>query len=203
MVTVFSIIATLLIIFYLYTVRGGYTPYRASLALILGGAVGNIIDRVFYAKIFGSGALFQGHVVDFIHVNVWRGYVPDAIPFFGGKYMALFPIWNVADMSIVAGVVGILVFQRKFHERLAAQQEAAKADPDTSPVVEIPVDPVATTYPAEPDPLVMDERFDDVPPATAFDDPLPPTADADAPPPLWEPPPIPGDGNAEETPKKI
>lgn len=203
MVTVFSIIATLLIIFYLYTVRAGYTPYRASLAFILGGAVGNIIDRVFYAKIFGSGALFQGHVVDFIHVNVWRGYVPDAIPFFGGKYMALFPIWNVADMAIVAGVVGILVFQRKFHERLAAQQEAATAEPDASVVEETSVADEITTHSAEPDPLVMDERFAEVPPPAPFEDPVSPTVDADPPPPLWEPPPIPGDGSAEETPKEI
>ena len=49
-------------------------------------------------------------------MNVWRGYVPDGIPFIGGSYMALFPIWNVADMSIVLGVVGILFFQKRFHD---------------------------------------------------------------------------------------
>ncbi|MDX1548466.1 MAG: signal peptidase II [Rhodothermales bacterium] len=127
MVTIFSIIATFLIILYLVKVRHGYTPYRTSLAFILGGALGNIIDRVFYAVLFGNGPLFQGHVVDFIHVNMWRGYLPDALPLIGGEFVALFPIWNVADMAIVAGVVGILVFQKRFHEGLIAE-DAADAD---------------------------------------------------------------------------
>jgi signal peptidase II len=199
MVTMFSIIATLLIIFYLYTVRKGYAPYRASLALILGGAIGNIIDRVFYASIFNDGPLFQGHVVDFIHVNVWRGYIPDAIPFFGGNYMALFPIWNVADMAIVLGVVGILIFQRKFHERIAAQQEAAHVDSEATPVV-AGADVAETSTFAQPDPAVLDEPLIE-PPDADLDDPAISLDDQDAPPPRWEPPPIPGDGSPEETPK--
>lgn len=116
MVTAFSLMATLLIIAYLYSVRNGYGPYVASLAAILGGAIGNIIDRMFYGVIYGNGGIFTGKVVDFIHINVWRGYVPEDIPWIGGTYMALFPIWNVADMVIVAGVIGILIFQHRFHE---------------------------------------------------------------------------------------
>ena len=114
---IFAILVTVLVLWYLYSVRSGYAPYLTSLALILGGAVGNIIDRVFYGLILGYGDLFMGKVVDFIHVDVWRGYLPEAIPFVGGAYLPLFPIWNVADMAIVVGVVGILVFQRRFHER--------------------------------------------------------------------------------------
>ncbi|MFQ5568883.1 MAG: signal peptidase II [Rhodothermales bacterium] len=128
LITAFSIIATLLIIVYMFRVRKGYTPYRASLGLILGGAIGNIIDRVFYGVIMGYGGLFEGRVVDFIHVNVWSGYVSDAVPLFGGKFMALFPIWNVADMAIVIGVVGILVFQKRFHQRMIEASEAASID---------------------------------------------------------------------------
>ena len=125
MVTVFSIIATALIIAYLVSVRRGYGPYRASLALILGGALGNIIDRVFYGVLFGYDGFFTGRVVDFIHVNLWRGYVGEAVPFIGGTYVQLFPIWNVADMAIVAGVVGILIFQAKFHHQQAHASPAA------------------------------------------------------------------------------
>jgi len=128
MVTAFSIVATILIIIYLYRVRKGYALYRASLALILGGAIGNIIDRMFYGMLFGYGNFFQGRVVDFIHVNLWSGYVSDAVPLVGGTYMALFPIWNVADMAIVVGVVGILVFQKKFHKILAEAAEAREAE---------------------------------------------------------------------------
>ena len=133
MVTAFSIVATLLIIVYLYRVRKGYKPYRASLALILGGAIGNIIDRMFYGMLFDYGSFFQGRVVDFIHVNLWSGYVPDGVPLIGGSYMALFPIWNVADMAIVTGVVGILVFQKKFHKILAEAEEAKAAGDEEAP----------------------------------------------------------------------
>ncbi len=147
MVTIFSIVATLLILLYIFKVGNTYFPYQASLALVLGGALGNIIDRIFYGVILGYDTFFLGKVVDFIHVNVWRGYVPDYIPFFGGSYLALFPIWNVADMSIVAGVIGILLFQKKFHERLAkgrpeasegvgGEQRAAQTDGAPAPGAE-------------------------------------------------------------------
>lgn len=134
-VTVFALLATLLILYYMVHVRDGYAPYRMSLAMILGGALGNIVDRVFYGQLFGYGNYFQGRVVDFIHVNVWRGYVPEAVPGLGGSYLSLFPIWNVADMAIVAGVVGILWFQRTFHEQYAAALAPPDAllTPETAP----------------------------------------------------------------------
>lgn len=131
LITILALGATLLILVYIFHVRDGYAPYRYSLALILGGALGNIIDRIFYGKLFGYADLFQGQVVDFIHVNLWRGYIPESIPLLGGTYAALFPIWNVADMAIVIGVVGILLFQRTFHEEWQ-QAELDAAQPDTS-----------------------------------------------------------------------
>lgn len=125
MIAIFSVIATILIVVYLFKVGGIFTPYRISLSFVLGGAIGNIIDRVFYGKIIYGEPLFLGRVVDFIHVNVWRGVVPEAVPFLGGKYLALFPIWNVADMAIVCGVVGIMWFQKSFHLKIQNMQEAA------------------------------------------------------------------------------
>lgn len=136
MVTVFAIAATLLIVYYMVRVQHSYLPYLSSLALILGGAVGNIIDRVFYGVLFNYGHFFQGQVVDFIHVNLWRGYLPEAIPVVGGSYLALFPIWNVADMAIVVGVVGILLFQKTFHDRYAPERsprEEARAATNAVP----------------------------------------------------------------------
>lgn len=133
LVTVLSLIATGMIVAYLFTIKGGYKPYLASLALILGGALGNIIDRISYGVIYNHGALFTGEVVDFIHVNIWRGYVPGGLPLLGGSYVALFPIWNVADMAIVIGVVGILTFQNQFHER-RAEAFALTGVPDHSSV---------------------------------------------------------------------
>ncbi|MBO6577394.1 MAG: signal peptidase II [Rhodothermales bacterium] len=147
LVTIFSIVATILIVVYLARVGRLYAPYRYSLSLVLGGAVGNIIDRVFYGAIWYDEPLFLGRVVDFIHVNLWRGHVPEAIPFIGGNYIALFPIWNVADMAIVTGVAGILIFQRSFHRAMAAMEVSA------SPVVAgtAPIDGVAPNDPLAPD----------------------------------------------------
>jgi signal peptidase II len=154
LITIFSLIATVLIIAYLYKVGGMYKPYRISLSMVLGGAIGNIIDRVFYGKILYDEPLFLGKVVDFIHINVWRGVVPEGVPFLGGKYLALFPIWNVADMAIVLGVVGILFFQRRFHE-LTEKQLTGTADAKTgeeSNLEEVgeTVAPAAATGPESP-----------------------------------------------------
>ena len=62
---------------------------RFALALVLGGALGNWIDRVFYGVIFDGAPFFQGRVVDFIGVNI------RPLPF----------IFNVADASLTAGII--------------------------------------------------------------------------------------------------
>jgi signal peptidase II len=127
LITVFAVAATALIIVYLWRIRGAYPPYRLSLALILGGALGNILDRIFYGLIYGYGPLFQGQVVDFIHVDL--GVVD--LPLFGPR--RLFPIWNVADMAIVVGVVGFMIFQGAFHRQLAAGTAPDPLTDDESP----------------------------------------------------------------------
>jgi signal peptidase II len=125
-ITVLSLLATVLVSVYIYQVRNGYAPYVWSLSLILGGALGNIVDRVFYGVLLDYGPLFTGRVVDFIHVSLWRGFIPEAVPLLGGAYMELFPIWNVADMAIVLGVVGVLFFHQTFHERRHASPEETR-----------------------------------------------------------------------------
>jgi signal peptidase II len=126
-VTILSLVATLLVGAYVYQVRNNYAPYRWSLALILGGALGNIIDRVFYGVLLDYGPYFTGHVVDFIHVSLWQGFIPQGLPFLGGSYLELFPIWNVADMSIVLGVVGVMLFHQTFHDRRYARRKRRQA----------------------------------------------------------------------------
>lgn len=125
-VTVLSMIAAALVAWYLYSVRSGYWPYRASLAMVLGGAVGNIIDRIFYGVLMGYDRFFMGRVVDFVHVDMGHVVVPEFLPLLGGSYIALFPIWNVADMAIVGGFVGLLIFQNAFHRRAVRRIEEAK-----------------------------------------------------------------------------
>ena len=129
-VTVLSMIATCAVAVYIYWVRNAYAPFRWSLSLIFGGAIGNVIDRVFYGVLLDYGTWFTGHVVDFIHVSLWKGFIPNVVPLIGGAYMELFPIWNVADMAIVIGVVGVLFFHRTFHERRLAEQQAELSAPE-------------------------------------------------------------------------
>lgn len=134
-VTILSLVATCLVVFYIYRVPSTYGPYRWSLALILGGAFGNIIDRVFYGLLLDYGELFTGRVVDFIHVSLWQGFIPEDVPLLGGSYLELFPIWNVADMSIVLGVVGVMLFHRPFHRH---REEEALAQVKPSPATQRP-----------------------------------------------------------------
>jgi len=138
-VTILAIIATAMIVIYLRAIRDQHLGYRTSLALILGGAIGNIVDRIFYAKMFGYGGFFRGEVVDFIHFDLWSGRLPEWIPLLGNRYMALFPIWNVADMSIVIGVGLVLLFQKAYHrQRLAIESgvgEETFVDASESPAV--------------------------------------------------------------------
>ncbi len=104
----------------------------ASFALILAGALGNIIDSAFYGMLFSSspyhGGLatflpegggyapfLQGKVVDMFYFPLFRGNFPEWIPFLNGRSFIFFrPVFNIADVSITTGVINILLFQRKF-----------------------------------------------------------------------------------------
>jgi len=140
LIPVMALIATTLIGGYLYYVRKGYAPYTVSLAFVMGGALGNLVDRVFYGVWFEYGPLFQGRVVDYLHINVWRGYVPPEVPFWGGTYATLLPIFNLADVFILGGVIGLLVYQGRYHQQLArAKQDPGPEDtasPFAAPAVE-------------------------------------------------------------------
>lgn len=98
-----------------------------ALSLIFAGALGNIIDSVFYGVLFenshgqvanflpekGYDTIFHGKVVDMLHFPIWRGVLPDWIPLIGGQYFSFFePVFNVADMAISTGI-GVLIFFNK------------------------------------------------------------------------------------------
>jgi signal peptidase II len=105
--TLFSIAASIGILLYLLRIRDGSFIARLSLAMILGGAIGNLIDRVFYGVIFGEGALLYGRVVDFIDVDFFN------IDFLGYA-INRWPVFNIADASVSIGVVLLLLFHRRF-----------------------------------------------------------------------------------------
>jgi signal peptidase II len=112
--SLFSIVASVAIIAYLYSARSERFGFRVSLALILGGAVGNLIDRVFYGVIFHEAPLFYGRVVDFIDVDFFD------INLFGYQ-ISRWPVFNIADAAVTCGVIFLLFF----HRSLAPEESAA------------------------------------------------------------------------------
>ncbi|UCH61724.1 MAG: signal peptidase II [Fidelibacterota bacterium] len=94
--TALSIAATILILYYLYRERASHPGIRISLALVLGGAIGNLIDRLVF-----------GQVVDFLDFGV-------------GKYR--FFVFNVADSAVTVGVALFLLLTTFFYPQ---RQEAA------------------------------------------------------------------------------
>ena len=103
--SIFSILASIGILLYLYKARNENLAFRISLAMILGGAVGNLIDRVFYGALFNEGPLFYGKVVDFIDSDFFN------IDIFG-YHMSRWPIFNIADASVTCGVILMLFAHR-------------------------------------------------------------------------------------------
>lgn len=132
MLSLFRILAVIGIGWYLRQLIRNHTPTGVVLciAAILAGALGNIIDSVFYGVIFsettytqvaemfpeggGYTSLMHGRVVDMLYFPVINGYYPEWFPIWGGKEFEFFrPIFNIADTSISVGVIIMLLFQRK------------------------------------------------------------------------------------------
>lgn len=119
LLTLFSLAAMFGIVYLLWRVRREASALPVFIALILGGAAGNLIDRIFYGVWFApindyAGGLFFGRVVDMVYVDIFEGYLPDWIPIWGGDYIFLWPIFNAADAAISTGVITIIVFQNRF-----------------------------------------------------------------------------------------
>lgn len=87
-------------------------------ALILGGALGNVIDSTFYAVLLDNAphdapmTWFHGQVIDMFYLDIWETRLPHWIPLLGGKYLSFFPIFNIADVAIFLGVIAILVSRK-------------------------------------------------------------------------------------------
>lgn len=113
-VTALSILATLGICYYLYRTQRKNIYYRIAFGLIIGGAVGNLIDRAFY-----------GQVVDFIHFDIYNGML-------FGKYVSLWPIFNVADAAITCGVAVMFIWYRYVFEEAPASPASAVENPTST-----------------------------------------------------------------------
>lgn len=113
-----------------YLIRQSLRPvhggFLVCLALIWGGAIGNVIDSTFYGVLLHNapfGAVtpwFHGQVIDMLFFPIAEFYWPTWVPIVGGDYFLFFsPVFNIADSSIFLGVFFILIFQKRFfvHEQ--------------------------------------------------------------------------------------
>lgn len=113
-------------------------------ALILAGALGNLIDSMFYGMIFtessfhlgkmvpfgqGYGKLFHGRVVDMLYFPIIDTTWPSWVPVKGGSPLTFFdPVFNIADAAISTGVITLLVFQKKFIQKTNLKVPPAVAE---------------------------------------------------------------------------
>lgn len=122
LLTLFRIVAVAGIIYYMVYQyrRGAHRGFLICLALILAGAVGNIIDSVFYGVMFSDinryvGGWFHGQVVDMLYFPIIETHYPSWSPINAGEEFIFFrPVFNLADASISTGVIAIFVFQKRF-----------------------------------------------------------------------------------------
>lgn len=113
-ITLFSLIASLGLIIYLYTVRNENFGFKLALAMILGGAIGNFIDRAFYGIIYDYAPLFYGKVVDFLDFDFLN------LTLFGRSYDR-FAIFNIADSSVTIGIFLLLFLYRNHGKEVNTQ----------------------------------------------------------------------------------
>lgn len=139
--SIFRIIVVGGIFYYVYTLlkKKTHKGFLFSLALIIAGALGNIIDSAAYGLIFDRGSVYDAHyqdyiaysgiaeangggyapflmgnVVDMIHLTTEITY-PSWSPIHAGQTRELFPpVFNIADSAITVGIILILLFQKRF-----------------------------------------------------------------------------------------
>jgi signal peptidase II len=111
-----------ILVYLLRSIETASIGYLIFMGLILGGAFGNISDRIFMGYVEGNGGILEGHVVDFIYfslqINDWT----------------VFPyIFNVADIGISVSIISLLIFSKKLLP--ASQNEETKLDESVNPEV--------------------------------------------------------------------
>ncbi|WP_298531423.1 lipoprotein signal peptidase [uncultured Algibacter sp.] len=129
--TLFRVVAIFGIGYWLYdsTKKQNSKILILAIALIFAGALGNIIDSVFYGVLFddsysqvatflpesgGYDSLLHGHVVDMLYFPLFEIDFPEWFPFYAGKRFNFFePVFNVADMAISTGFIMLIVFNKK------------------------------------------------------------------------------------------
>jgi signal peptidase II len=153
--TLFRLIAVFFGVYYIGKIirEKMHKGFIICVALIFAGAVGNLIDSLFYGLIFeesnyatqnlaklfpeggGYAGFLHGKVVDMLYFPIIQGTYPSWFPFWAGEPFLFFsPVFNIADSSITIGLIAILVFQKRFfpesaeNKKLSNKSNTAKGD---------------------------------------------------------------------------
>ncbi len=147
--SIFRIVAVVVIGWYLASLVK--SPVKKGLifavSLIMGGAIGNIIDSSFYGLIFseshfnkvaeflpeagGYGTFLHGKVVDMLYFPIIQGRFPEWLPFKGGDTFVFFrPVFNIADSAITIGVFTLLIFQKRFFSKTQKTEIVSEPEED-------------------------------------------------------------------------
>lgn len=136
--TLFRLVAVVFGVFYIKSIikKKYHSGFVICVAMIFAGALGNLLDSMFYGLIFsasdhgyplarlfpeggGYAGFLHGRVVDMLYLPIIEDKTfPSWFPFWGGQRFTFFsPIFNIADASISLGVIIILLFQKKFFHK--------------------------------------------------------------------------------------
>lgn len=157
--TVFRIGAMVGISYYLVQMvkKKAHNGFLICMSLILGGAIGNVIDSTFYGVLLNNAPIgsptrwFHGQVIDMLYFPLFHFQWPDWVPLVGGDFFEFFsPVFNIADSSIFIGVVTILFSQKRFFKEQElssesiAMQETTETittdnESDSSVILETPI----------------------------------------------------------------
>ncbi len=120
-ISLFSLFASIGLLIYLFMVRDKSLSLKLAIALILGGAIGNLIDRMFYGLIFDYAPLFYGKVVDFFDFDFFNFTIL-------GRSYERWPIFNIADASVTIGVLILLFFYKQTKSTEAIDEKQTDKD---------------------------------------------------------------------------